>query len=414
MKIEIDKLVPNKYNPRELFRGAFMDELGKSIKENGLIEPLVVRQLKNGKYEVVCGMRRYYALKELKVNEVECYVRTLNDEQAKLISLVENIQRQNLTPMEESRAYAINLGINFGTFVNLQTFSNRKTQDGKIKKLAEKIGKSPSTVYKRLHLLFLPEDIQNAIEAEEQSFPLMFANEIAKLRKIGKQDLAHRFMMNIYDEYKAKPDVMNLDQINKRVTKLLDKYTEQKDEEKENIGIRIKELKRNIIETDEARTKVIKKYNEDINEFYTTFNNPDIDNNEKDILIEGKNIIVFLDEIAKEYTDNREYESIVDRINIIGNNITDSYLLIERVKKDNIRICPFCHGLISTKIIKRDIENFQSELEILKEKRKNMAGIENDIIRSRKNIEKDILAIESKNEFMAEFKHEIEVLEGGN
>jgi len=389
-----------------------MDELKKSIKENGLIEPLVVRQLKNGKYEVVCGMRRYYAMEKLENDEAECHVRRLTDEQARIISLIENIQRENLTHIEEARSYAINLGIDYETFVNLQTFFDRTKQDGKIKKLAERIGKSESTIYKKIYLLYLPETIQDAIEAK--AIPLMYANEIAKLRKIGKQDLSHRFMMNIFDEYKSKPNATSLDQINKRVVNLLDKYTEKEEEDKENIDIKIKEIKRKIKETEEAREKVIEKYNEDANEFYNTFDNPEIDNGEGDILIEGKNIMVFLDKIAEEYADNREYESIVDRVNLLENNISDSFLLIERVNKDSIRICPFCHGLIDTKIIERDIETFQKELKTLKEKRKNMAGIENDITRIRKEIERNIMAINSKDKFIEDFKHNIEVLKSGN
>jgi len=118
MKIKFSELVPNDYNPRELFRGAAMEELKNSIEQYGLIEPLVVRKL-NGKYEVVAGMRRYFALKELKIDEVECNLLELTNPEAKLVSLVENIQRDNLSPMEEARAYAINLNINFDNHKNL-------------------------------------------------------------------------------------------------------------------------------------------------------------------------------------------------------------------------------------------------------------------------------------------------------
>lgn len=106
--------------------------------------------------------------------------------------------------MEEARAYAINLGFDFETYQNFNTFFDRTKQKGNVKKFADKIGKSTTTIYSRIYLLSLPEPIQDAIEAEEQSFPLMYANEITKLRKIGARDLVHRFMMNIFDEYKAK------------------------------------------------------------------------------------------------------------------------------------------------------------------------------------------------------------------
>ncbi len=414
MEIEINKLVPNDYNPRLLFHGASMDELTGSIKENGLIEPLVVKALKDGKYRIVCGMRRYHALKMNKAKTAECYVREFTDAEEILVSLIENIQRENLTPMEESRAYAINLGINFESFLNLENFfAKGKGKNGKIPKFANKIGKSATTVYSRLHLLFLPKPIQEILDTPKSKF-LMYASELVKLRKIGKEDLAHRFMMNIYDEYKAKPNAFSLDDVNKRVTKLLDKYKEDQEEKKEDISIQIKVLKQKISETEDARAKVIIKYNDDILDFYKTFADQKVDTDDEDLLVEGFNILDILEGMGKKYSDNREYESIVERINIIENNISNSYLLIEKVKKDNIRVCPYCHGLINTEIIERDVENYQTELEVLKEKRGSIAGIENDIVKIKTNISRDINAIQSKDKFIESFESDMELLKSGN
>lgn len=110
MKIPFTQLIPNKYNPRKLFRGASTEELRQSIEQHGLIEPLVVRKVDN-KYEIVCGMRRYYALKELGVKEVECVAKNLGDIEAIDISFIENLQREDLTPIEEGRMYMTRLSI---------------------------------------------------------------------------------------------------------------------------------------------------------------------------------------------------------------------------------------------------------------------------------------------------------------
>jgi len=82
MLIEFENLVPNDYNPRKLFRSASLEELKESIKNYGLIEPLVVRPINKDRYEVICGMRRYYALQDLGIKEVECSVKNIDDTKA--------------------------------------------------------------------------------------------------------------------------------------------------------------------------------------------------------------------------------------------------------------------------------------------------------------------------------------------
>ena len=124
-----------------------MDELICSIKEKGLLQPIVVRS-KGKYYEIVAGNRRYKACTTLGWRKIVCHVAELNDKEAFEVSLIENVQRRNLDPIEEARAFK-NYVLTFGW--------------GGISELAAKIGKSVSYVDKRIRLLDLPADILDSI-----------------------------------------------------------------------------------------------------------------------------------------------------------------------------------------------------------------------------------------------------------
>jgi len=201
MKIKISELVPNDYNPRKLFRGASMEELKNSIEQHGLIEPLVVRKLKNGKYEVIAGMRRYHCLKELNIEEVECYIRETTETEAKmiksdaeLISLLENLQREDLTPIEEARAFQtyLNWEIKFGKT------TYQKDMKIEINGFSDKVNKSSRTIYNRLSLLTLPEKIQNAVEIKDGL--IIIGEKIARLHQIQDKKIAQEYMLNMYKQ----------------------------------------------------------------------------------------------------------------------------------------------------------------------------------------------------------------------
>lgn len=438
VKINFNELVPNTYNPRKLFRGATMEELKRSIKQVGLIEPLVVRKL-NGKYEIVCGMRRYYALKDLKTKEVECVVRELNDNQANLVALIENIQRENLNPMEEARAYALNLGINHTDSVGIPTSSDSQIEG--IGKFAKSIGKHRDTIYRRLYLLTLPVKIQTTIE--KKKIHITKIDEITRLRIIKKEGLRHRLMENVFDEYMERQDTFSLDDINQRINKVLEDYKEEEEKEEREIEDQIDSLRNEIIETKEARNIILDKIRNTLTSSYKKLKNITVENienirsieiPEKDIEIikeiktmedikaldsldfldeyKAHLVLEFLSKAKEKYADNREYESIVSRINIIGNRISDALLLLERSKKENIIICPYCHARIDTEIIKRDIENYREELEPLKKKRSNIAGMEREIITIEKDLIRFLKGIDSKDGFIEKFNKQIKDLEG--
>ena len=146
MPIELLRASPN--NPRKHFADADLEELSNSIRDKGLLQPIVVRPLGGGEYEIVAGERRWRAAQRAGVHDVPVLIRELSDGEALEIALIENIQRTDLNPLEEARAYGL----------LLEQFSYTQQQ------LAESIGKSRSHIANTLRLLSLPESVRQQIE----------------------------------------------------------------------------------------------------------------------------------------------------------------------------------------------------------------------------------------------------------
>lgn len=149
-EIRIEKIVPNKYQPRREFTEDKIKELAESIKQNGLLQSITVRDMGNGFYELIAGERRLRALKYLEYPTTKAIVKELTNEQMASLALIENIQREELTPIEEAYAYQELLSIN-----NL-------TQD----ELAKSLGKTQATVANKLRLLKLCSKVVDAINSK--------------------------------------------------------------------------------------------------------------------------------------------------------------------------------------------------------------------------------------------------------
>ena len=149
-EIRIEKIVPNKYQPRREFTEDKIKELAESIKQNGLLQSITVRDMGNGFYELIAGERRLRALKYLQYPTTKAIVKELTNEQMATLALIENIQREELTPIEEAYAYQELLSIN-----NL-------TQD----ELAKSLGKTQATVANKLRLLKLCDKVVDAINSK--------------------------------------------------------------------------------------------------------------------------------------------------------------------------------------------------------------------------------------------------------
>jgi ParB-like partition proteins len=102
--VPVDMVQPSRYQPRLKFDEEALQELADSIKENGLIQPITVRQI-NDHYEIIAGERRYRATRIAGFNEIKCYVLSPSEDQAAQMALVENVQRENLSAIEEAKSY---------------------------------------------------------------------------------------------------------------------------------------------------------------------------------------------------------------------------------------------------------------------------------------------------------------------
>lgn len=141
-EISVDECRPNPYQPRKTFHADSIEELKDSILEYGIIQPLIVRKSIKG-YEIVVGERRFRAAKEAGLTEVPVVVKELTDERMMELALLENLQREDLTPIEEAEAYS-----------NLMT-ELKITQD----ELSKRLGKSRSHIANMVRLLTLPDHI---------------------------------------------------------------------------------------------------------------------------------------------------------------------------------------------------------------------------------------------------------------
>lgn len=146
-EIPIENIVPNPFQPRQSFAPHELDELSASIREKGIVQPILVRPHTGGNYELVAGERRWRAAKLAGLSQVPVMIRELSDHESLEIALVENIQREDLNPVEEAQAY------------NQLITQFKLTQE----ELAKKVGKDRSSVANTLRLLQLPPAILDMV-----------------------------------------------------------------------------------------------------------------------------------------------------------------------------------------------------------------------------------------------------------
>ena len=148
--IDIHKIEANEHQPRTHFENEKIQELAVSIQQNGLLQPIVVRPY-HGKYQIVVGERRYRACLLAGIEEVPCLVQNYDEQQTATAAIVENIQRENLSAIEEALAYQQILD----------------TQNITQEELAQKVGKKQSTIANKLRLLQLPMTVQEAVRRKD-------------------------------------------------------------------------------------------------------------------------------------------------------------------------------------------------------------------------------------------------------
>ncbi|MBK7106619.1 MAG: ParB/RepB/Spo0J family partition protein [Ignavibacteriae bacterium] len=212
-KIDVENISPNPFQPRIEFDAEALNELKKSILQNGLIQPITVRRISENKYELISGERRLRAVKEIGYKTIPAYIIVVESKEAMLaLALIENIQREKLNPIEIAHAYK-----------RLIDECNLSQEE-----VSEKVGKDRTTITNTIRLLKLPVEIQNCLIKDEIS-------------------AGHaRALINIYDERlqlqileKIKKDNLPVRKVEQIVKTLLEG---KKTENKENITFNDQEL----------------------------------------------------------------------------------------------------------------------------------------------------------------------------
>lgn len=145
--IAVDKMVPGIYQPRKNFDKQSLQELSDSIKQNGILQPIAVRKRQGGGYEIIAGERRWRAAQIAGLHEVPAIIKNVTDREALQLALIENVQREDLDPIEEAESYQ-----------RLAEEFNLSQQE-----VADKVGKERSTVANALRLIQLPKEIKEMI-----------------------------------------------------------------------------------------------------------------------------------------------------------------------------------------------------------------------------------------------------------
>jgi ParB family transcriptional regulator, chromosome partitioning protein len=180
MEIDVDKIEPNEYQPRHDMDDARLDELAQSIRANGIIQPIVVRRGEKDRYRIIAGERRWRAAQRAGLTRVPVVVRDVADNQQKVLemALIENIQREDLNPIDEATAYR-RLADEF-----------HLTQDA----IAGAVGKDRSTVANTLRLLRLPDEVRAEVATSRLSMgharALLGLPDEAAQRQVGREVIA--------------------------------------------------------------------------------------------------------------------------------------------------------------------------------------------------------------------------------
>lgn len=202
----IGDIAPNRYQPRTVFSLEELDRLKESIAQQGILQPLLVRHLDDS-YELIAGERRLRAAKEAKLTHVPVFVKNLTDEQVLEVSIIENIQRENLNVLEEAEAY----------HRLIKEF--HYTQE----KVAEKIGKNRSTIANLLRLRSLPDVIKDSLLAEEISM----GHARALLGAGTQENQIYLFKVVLEKKLSVRQTEKLVNKVKKEPGKLLKKMTAQ-------------------------------------------------------------------------------------------------------------------------------------------------------------------------------------------
>ncbi len=201
--ININDILPNRFQPRLTFDEEAIKELAASIKEHGIIQPIMVRRLNDNKFEIIAGERRYKASQIAGLEKVPVIITSVDDDKSAEVALVENLQRKNLSAMEEAKSYEKLLS------------RGNLTQE----QLAKKMGISQSAVANKIRLLSLGEAAQEALINEKISE--RHARSLLQVKDLGQQEMLLKKTIDnrltvrqLDDEIKKLNETTNLEKSN--------------------------------------------------------------------------------------------------------------------------------------------------------------------------------------------------------
>jgi len=251
LQIPLNQIQANPEQPRKNFSHLEMEELINSIKEYGIIQPLILTRLDNREYQIVAGERRWRAAKFLEFRTVPALVRSIKENEKLAISLLENIQRKDLNPMEKAKGYQR----------LIEEFNLTQEQ------VAKKLGKARASIANTLRILNLPEEIQKAIE--EEKIGEGHAKALLSAENEEKQKILLKRIIGLGLTIKETENLLK----RKRIRKIINLPQELVEKEKlfsQILGTKVKIIKQNkkikvVIELyqnkelDELIEKIIKK-----------------------------------------------------------------------------------------------------------------------------------------------------------
>lgn len=195
VQLQVNDIVPNQFQPRTVFSEEKINELAQTIKNHGIIQPIVVRKIDNRRYEVIAGERRLRATKALNWNKIPVIIRNLTDTESASVALIENIQREGLTAIEEASAYV--------QLIELHEL----TQEA----LAQRLGKSQSTIANRIRLLKLTKEVQVALLNKQ------ITERHGRILLKLEEDLQEKYLKKVLD------DNLNVKELENLINALLNK-----------------------------------------------------------------------------------------------------------------------------------------------------------------------------------------------
>lgn len=320
VEVALDDIIPNRFQPRLSFDENGLNELAESIRQHGIIQPLVLRKVAD-KYEIIAGERRYKAAYIAGLTKVPAVIINLNDNESAEVAIVENIQRRNLSPIEEAKSYKKLLDRGY------------LTQD----QLAGRMGKTQATISNKLRLLNLDEKVQDALLnnkiSERHARSLLRVEDKEEQRKLldeiinnrlnvrDTEELINRKLGKVTDNFIPVNGLSNLNQ--EKETNNVEEFMEFPKFVQEP-KIEEPKLQEPLLEQNSSESKV------DVNDFFTT-DLPKVEEKKE----EPANFMNSLDDVEEiETLPDFKEEDVKE--NVLPFNLSenkDINLVVEKVKK---------------------------------------------------------------------------------